>query len=126
MGSDIGILDAIHRVGDDEGVDYLKTYYLAEAGFYTGSEFERIGAEPGHENTFTAADLYSVTTLAVEVPARAGIAILGGESSAFNGLLGQIPNVAIGSLSDAEFETHLGLESKAMEYVGSSQTQSAG
>lgn len=115
MGSDIGILDAIHRVGDDEGVDYLKTYYLAEAGFYTGSEFERIGAEPGHENTFTAADLYSVTTLAVEVPARAGIAILGGESSAFNGLLEQIPNVAIGSLSDAEFETHLGLESKAME-----------
>ena len=75
----MGILDAIHRVGDDEGVDYLKTYYLAGAGFYTGSEFERVGAEPGVENTFTAADLYSVETLAVRVPARAGIAILGGE-----------------------------------------------
>lgn len=111
----MGIIDAIQRVSVDEGVEYLRKYYFAEAGYYTGSEFERIGVEPGFENKFTAADLYSVETLAVRVPARAGIAILGEESSAFNGLLEQIPNVAIGSLSESEFEKHLGLESKAME-----------
>ena len=111
----MGILDAIHRVSDDEGVNYLKRYYLADAGYFTGSEFERIGAAYGVEKRFTAADLYSVETLAVRVPARAGIAILGEESSAFNGLLEQIPNIAIGSLSESEFEKHLGLESKAME-----------
>ena len=111
----MGILDAIHRVSDGEGVEYLKTYYLAEAGFYTGSEFERIGAESGVENRFTAADLYSVQTLAVRVPARAGVAILGEESSDFNGVLGQIPNVALGTLSESEFKKHLGLESKAIE-----------
>lgn len=114
MESDMGVLDAIHRVSNDEGVGYLKRYYFAEVESYTGSEFERIGAEPDVENTFTAADLYSVETLAVRVPARAGIAILGEESSAFNGLLEQIPNEAIGSLSESEFEEHLGLESKAM------------
>ena len=111
----MGIFNAIQRVSDDEGADYLKTYYLAESGFYTGSEFERIGAELGVENSFTGADLYSVETLAVRVPARAGIAILGEESSAFNGVLEQIPTVAIGSLSESEFEKHLGLESKAIE-----------
>ena len=111
----MAILDAIHRVGDDEGVEYLKTYYLAEAGFYTGSEFERIGAEPSRKNMFTAADLYSVETLAVRVPARAGIAILGEESADFNGVLKQIPNVALGTLSESEFKKHLGLESKAIE-----------
>lgn len=110
----MGILKAIQRVSDREAIDYLSRYYLSEAGFYTGSEFERIGAEPGRENAFTAADLYSVATLAVDVPARAGIAILGEESSDFNGLLEQIPNVAIGSLSESEFEKHLGMDSKAM------------
>ncbi|TNM52885.1 DUF6308 family protein [Brevibacterium sediminis] len=110
----MGIINAIHRVSDDEGADYLRKYYLSAEEFYTGSEFERIGADSGFENRFTAADLYSVTTLAVEVPARAGIAILGGESSAFNGLLEHFPNVAIGSLSESEFEEHLGLKSKAM------------
>lgn len=111
----MGIINAIQRVSDDEGVDYLRKYYLSDAGFYTGSEFERIGAELGVENSFTGADLYSVETLAVRVPACAGIAILGEESSAFNGVLEQIPTVAIGSLSESGFEKHLGLESKAIE-----------
>lgn len=112
----MGIIDAIQRVSNDEGVDYLKKYYLSESGYYTGSEFERIGAEPGVENRFTAADLYSVATLGVNVPARAGIAILESEAAKFNGLLADVPSgVKIGSLTEAEFEQSLGRASKAQE-----------
>lgn len=109
----MGILDAVHRVSEADGSAFLKEYYTD--GYYTGSHFETIGAQAGTEDVFTAADLYSVSTLSVDVPAQAGIAILGTEASAFNGLLEQIPNLAIGSLSEPEFEKHLGPESKAME-----------
>lgn len=37
------------------------------------------------------------------------------ESSVFNGVLEQIPNLSIGSLSESEFEKHLGLKSKAID-----------
>lgn len=114
-GSAVGILDAIHHVDEDEGLKYLKKYYLSDAEFFTGSQFEQIGAEPGTENKFTVADLYSVATLAVNVPARAGLAILGNEAETFNGLLGEIPDVEIRSLTESEFETHLGVKSPALE-----------
>jgi hypothetical protein len=109
----MGILDAIQRVSDGDAVAFLTEYYVTRD--YTGSHFETIGAKAGTENVFTAADLYSVSTLSVQVPPRAGIAILGEEAPEFNGLLKHVPNVAIGSLSESEFEKHLGLESKAME-----------
>lgn len=111
----MGILDAIHHVNEVEGLEYLKKYYLSDAEFFTGSQFEQIGAELSDENVFTPADLYSVATLGVNVRARAGIAILGEEASEINGLLKQVPNVAIGFLSESEFKECLGLESKAME-----------
>lgn len=107
------ILDAVQQVSDSEAAAFLTEYYVTRD--YTGSHFESIGAKAGAENVFTAADLYSVSTLSVQVPARAGIAILGDEGSEFNGLLKQVPNIAIGSLSESEFEEYLGLESKAME-----------
>ncbi|MFF8892770.1 DUF6308 family protein [Brevibacterium casei] len=109
----MGILDAVHGITKSDAADLLRDYYAE--GNYTGAHFESIGAEPGTENVITAADLYSVSTLSVNVPAKAGIAILGEGASVFAGLLDQIPNVAIGSLSEAEFERHLGPESKALE-----------
>lgn len=109
----MGILEAVHRISEAEGATFLKEYYTD--GNYTGSHFESIGAQAGTEHVFTAADLYSVLTLSVDVPAQAGIAILGQEASAFNELLEQIPNVAIGALSESEFEERLGVESRAME-----------
>ncbi|SIJ87111.1 Uncharacterised protein [Mycobacteroides abscessus subsp. abscessus] len=109
----MGILDAVHGITESDAADLLRDYYAE--GSYTGAHFESIGAESGTENVITPADLYSVSTLSVNVPAKAGIAILGEEASAFTGLLDQIPNVAIGSLSEAEFERHLGPESKALE-----------
>lgn len=109
----MGILDAVHRVSEADGSAFLKKYYTD--GYYTGSHFESIGAEPGVENVITAADLYSVSTLSVEVPARAGIAILGNESSDFNELLEKVPHLPTGTLSEAEFEKHLGQESKALQ-----------
>lgn len=114
----MGILDAIHRVDEDEdkGLEYLKKYYLSDAEYFTGSQFERIGAEAGDEHVFTPADLCSVATLGVNVSARAGIVILGTEVSMFNGLLGKIPvDLKIGSLSELEFERILGRESKAQK-----------
>ena len=109
----VGILDAAHRVSDSEAAAFLTEYYVTRD--YTGSHFESIGSKAGTENVFTAADLYSVSTLSVQVPPRAGIGILGEEAPDFSQLLKQIPNVAIGSLSESEFEAYLGLESKAME-----------
>lgn len=109
----VGILEAIHRVSDGEAAAFLSDYFVERD--YTGSHFESIGAQAGTEDVFTAADLYSVSTLSVEVPPRAGIAMLGDEAPEFNGLLEQVPNVAIGALSESEFEKHLGLDSKAME-----------
>lgn len=109
----MGILDAVRLVSDSDAAAFLTEYYVSRD--YTGSHFESIGAKAGTENVFTAADLYSVSTLSVQVPPRAGIEILGEEGSEFNGLLKQVPNVAIGSLSESEFAEYLGLESKAME-----------
>ncbi|KHS54040.1 DUF6308 family protein [Brevibacterium linens] len=110
----MGILDAIHHIDEVEGLEHLKKYYLSEAEYFTGSQFERIGAESSEENVFTPADLYSVAALGVDVPAGAGIAILGTEATMFNGLLGEIPvDLKIGSLSESEFERVLGRESKA-------------
>lgn len=112
----MGILDAIHHVDEDEGLRLLKRYYLSDAEYFTGSQFERIGAELRDENVFTPADLYSVATLGVNVPARAGIAILETEGSTFNGLLSEIPvGEEIGSLSELEFERILGPESIAQQ-----------
>ena len=108
-----GILDAVQQVSDRDPAAFLTEYYVTRD--YTGSHFESIGAQAGTEDVVTAADLYSVLTLSVEVSARAGIAILGAEASEFNGLLEHVPNVAIGALSEPEFEKHLGPESKAME-----------
>ncbi|WP_211979098.1 DUF6308 family protein [Brevibacterium sp. W7.2] len=109
----MGILDAVHGITETDAADLLREYYAK--GAYTGAHFESIGAEPGKENVITAADLYSVSTLSVNVPAKAGIAILGQDAATFTGLLDQIPNVGIGSLSEADFERHLGTESKALE-----------
>lgn len=109
----MGILDAVHGITKSDAADLLRDYYAE--GNYTGAHFESIGAETGTENVITPADLYSVSTLSVNVPAEAGIAILGEEASLFTGLLDQIPNVAIGSLSESEYERHLGPGSKALE-----------
>lgn len=46
--------------------------------------------------------------MSVDGPAQAGIAILGNEASTFNGLLQQTPNVVLNSLSEDEFDEHLG------------------
>ena len=109
----MGILEAVHRISDAEGSEFLRAYY--RPGGYTGAHFETIGAALGAQDQFTAADLYSVSTLSVDVPAQAGIAILGDEASTFNGLLQQIPNVALSSLSEDEFDEHLGRGSAALQ-----------
>src|SRR5699024_10289740 len=108
----VGALEAVERASDEEGSEFLKAYY--RPGEYTAGDFEALGAAPAAQNEFTAAHRYSVSTLSVNVPAQAGIAILGDGASDFNGLLQQIPNVALNSLSEDEFDEHLGRDSAAL------------
>lgn len=110
----MGILDAIHEVNEDAGIAYLREYYVTKK--FTGSYFESLGARSGFDDSITGADLYALSTLDIKVPVRAGISILEEESTTFNGPLKAIPKeLTIGSLSESEFEQHLGAESKALE-----------
>ena len=54
-----------------------------------------------------------MSTLAVKVPAKAGIAILGEQAEVFNELLREIPETSIGELTAEEFKIHLGPDSSA-------------
>lgn len=56
--------------------------------------------------------------MSVNVPGRAGIAILVSDSSLFNDLLSQIPNIDISSLSEHQFEQHLGSDSRSAQLWG--------
>jgi hypothetical protein len=61
---------------------------------FTGSHFETLGGagdEPDVANRFTAADLVAVTTLSVDVPARAAIILLDERATAYAELLAAIP-----------------------------------
>lgn len=109
------ILEAIESVPEDEGIELVAPYYDPQHP-YTGAFFELIGFDDASSNQFTAADLYAVSTLAVQVPPKAGIAILGEQSELFNSLLRQIPSdMGLKDLSREEFELHLGSRSVVLE-----------
>lgn len=106
------ILQAIRTNNEDEGRDLIAPYYHSERPF-TGASFELVGADDNPVDRITASDLYAVSTLAVKVPAKAGIAILGEQAEVFNELLREIPETSIGELTAEEFKIHLGPDSSA-------------
>ena len=109
------ILEAIKAIPEDEGIELVAPYYDPQHP-YTGAFFELIGFDDVSPDQFTAADLYAVSTLAVQVPPKAGIAILREQSELFNSLLRQIPSDrGLKDLSREEFELHLGPRSVALE-----------
>ena len=78
---------------DGQGVEDLNRYFDPTGGF-SGGQFDRFcgtGYAPECRDTFTPADLLSVTLLEVMVPGLAAISILGELAPHLNGHLGAIP-----------------------------------
>jgi hypothetical protein len=72
-----------------EAVEALRAYFDPVSGL-TGAWFEQL-ADQDHPNNVTAKDLVAVTTLAVDIPARKSIWILGEGAGQVSELLAQIP-----------------------------------
>lgn len=116
----MSIREAIERIDLSEAKDLAAEYFAPSARHpgtchYTGAHFESFQAEQNLPNTITPSDLLAVQNLAVTVPARAAMGILGDSASEFSALLTQIPEERdIKSIQDeAEFEKLLGEESHA-------------
>lgn len=79
---------------DDDAPRLLEAYFGVANGApdYSGSWFERVGADGNDPTRVTAADLVAVTMLSVEVPARAAIQILGPLADPLRTLLTEIPS----------------------------------
>lgn len=108
------ILEAVRAIPEDEGIKLVEPYYDPQQP-YTGAYFELIGSDDNPSERFTAADLYAVSMLAVQVPAKAGIGILLEQAELFDSLLSRVPDVHIKDLSPEDFELHLGSDSVALE-----------
>lgn len=97
--------------------EYFKTSCLIpESPKYTGSHFETLGSQSNDPDVINASDLLAVQTLSVQVPARAAIGILGGQSGTITELLAALPNgKSLSSLSDEEFTRWLGEDSPGQQ-----------
>lgn len=109
----MSIHEAVQSIPENDGIDYLRQYY--SPGQFTGAHFNSLANDNEATNIFTPGDLYAVSTLAVTVPAKAGIALLEDQAEEFNGMLGQIPTRELKDLSEDEFGQHLGPESAAQK-----------
>ena len=82
----------------------LRTYFGTEGSDkpYTGAYFETLGGgdAPAHRDVITPLDIVAVSTLSVDVPAAASIALLGPDADRVSALLSGIP--ADVDLVDAE------------------------
>lgn len=108
------ILDAVKAIPEHDGIKLVEPYYDPQQP-YTGAYFELIGSDDNQPDRFTAVDLYAVSMLAVQVPAKAGIGILLEQAELFESLLSRVPDVHIKDLSREEFQRDLGPDSVALE-----------
>lgn len=117
----MSIREAVDRISSTDAKRYAREYFAPHKTFtssrhYTGSHFEEIAADQNERDRITAADLLAVQNLAVRVPARAAIGILGDLSSSLTDLLAQIPDsIDLASVTAADHESTLGKESPAKQ-----------
>lgn len=109
----MSIRTAIESIPDTQGTEYLREYFVSPQ--FTGAHFNSLAVDAKSPDTFTAGDLYAVSTLSVTVPVQVGIALLENQPSEFDELLQQIPQEKLQSLSPDEFKKHLGAESPAQQ-----------
>lgn len=116
----MSIRDAVTAISPENAKRYAEAYFEPDArfpgvGIFTGSHFESLGADQNLPNRITASDLLAVGTLAVNVPARANIALLGELAENISSLFSQIPvDLRIAALRDeSSFNDHLGPDSPA-------------
>lgn len=114
----MSIRDAVAAISPEDAKRHAEAYFSPDprfpgVGLFTGSHFESLGADQNLPNQITASDLLAVSTLSVNVPARAAIAILGEFAEVISNLLAQIPaDLHIAGLSDeSSFTDHLGSDS---------------
>lgn len=116
----MSIRDAVTAISPENAKRYAEAYFAPDprfpgVGIFTGSHFESLGADQNLPNQITASDLLAVGTLAVNVPARVNIALLGELAENISSLFSQIPaDLRIAALRDeSSFIDHLGPDSPA-------------
>jgi hypothetical protein len=117
----VTIHDALRQIDPEKGKQLAAQYFEESSSFpgtgiFTGSHFESFVGAPNPANEVTAADLLAVQTLAVTVPSRAALGILGTYAQKITDLLGDIdPTLKLEEVQgDADFETVLGNTSPAL------------
>lgn len=116
------IRSALEQIPRDEGKRLAEEYFAESTKFpgtgaYTGSHFETFAEAPNPPCEVTSYDLLAVQTLAVTVPSRAALGILGDSATKITELLERIcPETKIEEIQSVEeFEKVLGKESAAQE-----------
>lgn len=116
----MGIREAIDRIDLSEAKDLVSAYFAESDKHpgtyrYTGAYFESFQADQNLTNVITPADLLAVQHLAVTVPARAALGILGEDAAKISELLAAIPaDYELGAIPDKErFDELLGKSSAA-------------
>ncbi|EMY33262.1 hypothetical protein D477_015763 [Arthrobacter crystallopoietes BAB-32] len=116
------LLEIVQDIGRRKAIGYVRKYFETTGTGrprYTGSQFETFaggGDAHGRENIITAEDLLAVSCLAVHVRAQASIALLGPLADTVSQYLADLPSdVALGDLSESEFEKLLGRTGPAQE-----------
>lgn len=108
------VRDALDSLTETQQERLLARYLTS--GCFTGAHFETLAAEPNTHYTLTAGDLLATSTLSVDVPARASVALLGPLAGDVSRLLARIHvDTDLGSLDEEGFERELGPSSAAQE-----------
>jgi Family of unknown function (DUF6308) len=87
--------DVVVSCDTNAALKYLHDYYAVDGEqlpLYTGSRFEAMTAMNADPNTLGPADLVAVSTLSVNVPAKAAIRLLDRDAAVIRELLRQIPD----------------------------------
>lgn len=120
-GLTVTIHEALLRIDQEAGKQLASLYFEESStfpgtGVYTGSHFETFVGASNPPNMVTAPDLLAVQTLAVTVPSRAVLGILGTYASKISELLAQIdPELKLENVTtEVEFEAVLGTGSPAL------------
>lgn len=109
----MSIRSAIEIIPEDEGVEYLREYFMLKN---TGAHFESLDADNNPRNQFTALDLYAVSMLQTPIDAKPpGIGILVTDVDEISDLLLTITEKPLGTLSEPEFDDQLGSKSAALK-----------
>jgi len=106
------IRSAVESISADQALQYLTKYYLQTEPF-TGSHFESLESYNNLETVITGSDLCAVATLNTPIPREAAMGILITEADEINDSLSRVVDRELGSLSEEEFNMHLGPDSYA-------------